>query len=55
MVLLIVVNHEKPQEQQPAENAAHHFSREVGIPVSPRQRRERENCRRKNVPPAFDS
>jgi len=36
LMLLIVVNHEKPQDKQPGEDAADNPSRETEIPERPR-------------------
>ena len=54
VVLLIVVNDEKPQEQQAAQDAANGFSGEIEVPVSARQRRQEQNRRRNDVPPTLE-
>ena len=51
LMLLIVINHEKPQVKKPRKNTAHDASRQMEVPESSGHR-ARKKCRGgKNIPP----
>ena len=52
LMLLIVINHEKPQHQQPGENTTGNPATQIKVPKSPGDSSRQEKCYRKNVPPA---
>ena len=51
MMLLIVIDDEKPQDQQTSEHAADDFSGEMKIPERPDHRRQQEKTGREHAPP----
>ena len=53
MMLLIVINDEKPEEEESTEDAAHHFGRQIEIPVRTGQRDDDEEGGGKDMPPTF--
>src|ERR1043166_9441644 len=53
VVLLIVINDEEPENEQPGENTANDFSGKMKVPESSRNCSQQKNRRRENVPPAF--
>lgn len=52
LMLLIVINHEEPQHQQPGENTADNPATQIKVPKSPGDSSRQEKRCRKNVPPA---
>ena len=52
MMLLIVIDDEKPQDQQTREHAAGDFSGEMKIPERPDHGRQQKKTRREHAPPA---
>lgn len=53
MVLLIVINDEKPEDEQSGENAARDFRGGMKVPQSARVSRDEEKGSGKHMPPAF--
>jgi hypothetical protein len=51
LMLLVVVNHEKPENQQPSENTANNLAREPEIPESPRDESYQQKSSGKDIPP----
>ena len=52
LMLLIVINHEEPQHQQPGENTADNPATQIKVPKSPCDSSRQEKRCRKKVPPA---
>src|ERR1700722_6210175 len=52
MMLLVMINDKKSQQEQPRENAAKNFPRQIEIPKRPRKRQQQQTRRGKNAPPA---
>jgi len=55
VVLLIVINHKEPQEQQTAQDAAGDLSRRMRCPKGPDQRDGKKKRRGKDAPPTLES
>src|SRR5437762_2354681 len=51
LMLLIVVNHEKPQIKQPCENTAYDPPCQMEVPKCPRHRARQQGRCGKNIPP----
>ena len=54
VMLLIVVNDEKPQDKQAAEDAAYRPDERMKMPQRSTNRRDQKERRRKNAPPASE-
>lgn len=54
VMLLVVINDEKPQHQQAAQNAANEFPDEMEVPMGACHRSREKGHGRKNMPPTFD-
>jgi hypothetical protein len=52
MMLLVMVNDKKSQQQEPRENAANNFGRQIKIPKSSRNRGQPQKRSGKNAEPA---
>ena len=52
VVLLVVVNDEEPQDQQPGQNTAGHLGGRVNVPKRACQRGQQERAGRKHMAPA---
>ena len=51
LMLLVVVNHEKPENQQPSENTANNLAREPEIAEGPRDGSHQQKSSGKDIPP----
>ena len=51
LMLLIVVDHEKPQIKKPGKETARDVARQMEIPESPRHRHRQKRRGGKNIPP----
>ena len=54
LMLLVVINHKEPQNQEPREDRAHHPSRELEVPKRPKNRDGQKQCSRYYVPPTLE-
>lgn len=52
-MLLIVINYERPEDEQPGEKTANDFACEMKVPKGPRDGDRQEEQSRKDVPPTF--
>ena len=53
LMLLIVINHKKPQIKQPGEHAAQHLAHQVETPESPRQSAQQQQRGGKQIRPTL--
>ena len=51
LMLLIVVNHKKPEYEQPGENTAHNLADKIEVPESARKANRQQKRSRENAPP----
>lgn len=51
LMLLVMINHEEPENKQSGEKAANALDRKVGAPQSPRKGQHQEQRSRKDVTP----
>ena len=51
LMLLIVINHKQPENEQPGEKTADHLADPMKIPKRPLQGNRQEKRRGKNIPP----
>lgn len=52
-MLLIMIDNEKPEEEEPTEDAAQQFGRQIVVPVCASQREDNEEGSGENMPPTF--